>query len=764
MYSGAPLLAVLGNPIMLGWLAAASAPLIIHLLNRRKYREAPWAAMQYLLAAIKKNARRVQLEQWLLLALRTLLIALVVVAIAEPGLREAGIVTTTAERTHRIIVLDGSFSMDYKPTGVDSYFRQAGKLAERIVDQSREGDGYSLVLLGTPSRTVIGLPLFRRDAFPPILAELVQPHGAGDLTQCLNEVDRVIASAKEQFPQIKRREVYFLTDLSRRTWSSAAGSTGSPDPTADPVAEFQARCERWGPGTTVGLVDVGLDSAENVCIADLASDEPYAVVGVPVNVRAVVRNHGKARRTALTAVLRLDGRKIDERTFDVDPGAEVTVAFDAATEEVPREPGQLVYEVDVTHDRLELDDRRRLALEVKPSLRVLVVHEAGPNDEESFGLESLETAIRLKPGAEGAGAAAVEVELDTDDVLQRRDLAEFDCVFLVGVRRFTPAGVGVLHNYVRGGGGLVWMLGSRVDAAHYDALLAAGDLRVLPARLGPVVTEPQYKLNPLKYEHRLISEFRGQDKGNLLNTPVYRYYRLQRIEGSKARTALEFLNESKDPFIVSESFGLGRSLMVATGVERSWTTLPLSPGFVPLVQEMLSYASGGRTSADAALVGEPIAGVFPRKSAAAQVQVTPPQPGDEATGGSHPPAASGGRTHFAEVVPQGELYRWTYSDTTLAGTYRIAVRDDPSASRSYVVNVDPSESDLTKLSPARFTEKSWTGVRFVYANELQDFSDPAPTFVVVGDANPIHRWLLMTALAAALAESWLAGRIGRRRL
>jgi hypothetical protein len=192
--------------------------------------------------------------------------------------------------------------------------------------------------------------------------------------------------------------------------------------------------------------------------------------------------------------------------------------------------------------------------------------------------------------------------------------------------------------------------------------------------------------------------------------------------------------------------------------------LAVSTGFVPLVQEMLSYASGGRTSADVAVVGEQITGVFPRKTAAVQVQVTPPGSSDDASDGSDPPPAVPGRTLFAEVVPQGELYRWTFADTSLAGTYTISVREDPSAVRRYVVNVDPAESDLTKISPARFTERSWTGVRFAYANELQNFSDPAPTFVVAGEADPIHRWLLMTALAAALTESWLAGRIGRRRL
>ena len=53
---------------MLGWLAAAAAPWLIQLLSRRKYRETAWAAMDFLLAAVKRRTRRIRIEQWLLLA------------------------------------------------------------------------------------------------------------------------------------------------------------------------------------------------------------------------------------------------------------------------------------------------------------------------------------------------------------------------------------------------------------------------------------------------------------------------------------------------------------------------------------------------------------------------------------------------------------------------------------------------------------------------------------------------------------------------
>src|SRR5438128_7387751 len=96
-----------GNPLLLWGLGAAALPIIIHLLNKRKFREERWAAMRFLLAAIRKNQRRIRLEQWLLLAVRTLLVMLVVAAMAKPFL-ETFVPVLAGRRTHRVLVLDGS--------------------------------------------------------------------------------------------------------------------------------------------------------------------------------------------------------------------------------------------------------------------------------------------------------------------------------------------------------------------------------------------------------------------------------------------------------------------------------------------------------------------------------------------------------------------------------------------------------------------------------------------------------------------------------
>src|SRR6516162_9149302 len=56
--------------------ALVSSPIIIHLINRMRYKRVRWAAMEFLLKSQKRNRRRLIIEQLILLFLRILLVLL----------------------------------------------------------------------------------------------------------------------------------------------------------------------------------------------------------------------------------------------------------------------------------------------------------------------------------------------------------------------------------------------------------------------------------------------------------------------------------------------------------------------------------------------------------------------------------------------------------------------------------------------------------------------------------------------------------------
>ena len=80
-----PVLAAFVTPA-LAWAGAGAvaAPILIHLLARRRFKRIRWAAMDFLIDAERRNRRRIRMEEWILLALRCLAVALLGLLVARP--------------------------------------------------------------------------------------------------------------------------------------------------------------------------------------------------------------------------------------------------------------------------------------------------------------------------------------------------------------------------------------------------------------------------------------------------------------------------------------------------------------------------------------------------------------------------------------------------------------------------------------------------------------------------------------------------------
>src|SRR5258708_34668319 len=103
-------------PGLLGFLTLASVPIIIHLLNRRRFQRIDWAPMKYLKLTIKTNRRRLRIEQPILLIVRTLAIIVLNCAVARAGLSATGLGAWLSGRNRmsRVSGLDDSASMAYQ--------------------------------------------------------------------------------------------------------------------------------------------------------------------------------------------------------------------------------------------------------------------------------------------------------------------------------------------------------------------------------------------------------------------------------------------------------------------------------------------------------------------------------------------------------------------------------------------------------------------------------------------------------------------------
>ena len=122
------------NPIWLFALPLVLIPILIHLLNQRRHRTIDWGAMQFLLSAKRMSRGMARLKQYLIMAMRMLVIAGLIFVITRP-LSSGFIGSLTGGKPETVVVvLDRSASMQQQrlQTGQTKLSLGKQKIAEAL--------------------------------------------------------------------------------------------------------------------------------------------------------------------------------------------------------------------------------------------------------------------------------------------------------------------------------------------------------------------------------------------------------------------------------------------------------------------------------------------------------------------------------------------------------------------------------------------------------------------------------------------------------
>ena len=94
-------------PALLATTILAGIPVLLHLILRQKPKSLPFPAFRFLVVRHQTNQRKLQLRHWLLLALRILLIALLIAAIARPRLLQDNLGLSSERPVAAVFVIGG---------------------------------------------------------------------------------------------------------------------------------------------------------------------------------------------------------------------------------------------------------------------------------------------------------------------------------------------------------------------------------------------------------------------------------------------------------------------------------------------------------------------------------------------------------------------------------------------------------------------------------------------------------------------------------
>ena len=732
----------LASPWLLAGLALGAVPVIIHLLFRRPHREIPWAATRFLLAATQKHARRLRLEQLILLAVRAALLMVVAAALARPFFAQPGTTAGIEPATQRVLVLDTSYSMGYDD-GSGTRLDHAAAAATALLEAARTGDAFHLVqMTDLGPGVVVGRPAYQPTQVADAVAELTPTAGRADPIAAL----RAAADLLRQVPELPAKEIVIFSDFQTADWQ----------PTGARAAELRRTLAEVAAVASIRRVDVrGGDAhhpdgdAGNAAVTDLVVESPLIRTGVATRLVATVRQFGGVARQGVRAELHIDGRLTATESLALRPHDDTTVAFshtftDAGPQRVEVRLGAAGDGLPL--DALSIDNARFLAMEVRDRLRVLLVdgHPGRGDRAASFFLKRA-----LAPGGSTSDELGSDFEplVISDGDLAGQDLSGFDAVVLANVGVLTDREAGRLHAFAAAGGGLVIALGDEVLPEGYNRVLAdAGADALLPVRLGSRVGDPLRPDRAMLFDttdlsHPIVRPFAGNPGTGLDSDFVLAYARATvsaadaTAAESPATIALRF--DTGDPAIITAPLGAGRAVLLTTSVDTSWAGPWPQAGrsFLPLMHEMVRYAATGRPAASVR-VGEPVVWTVPARVAGLTAGVT-------FADGSTP--ESTGERLPAVVTSEGLCV--VLEQTARPGVVTLSLPAPVDRTTAFAVNVDAAEGDLAGLSAAELAALAPEAT----PTTGQTATSGLPDW-------PLSRWLLAVALGLLLAEPLLAWR------
>ena len=384
------------------------------------------------------------------------------------------------------------------------------------------------------------------------------------------------------------------------------------------------------------------------------------------------------------------------------------------------------------------DDQLFLPLDRQAALRVLLVE---PEQERG---DALRPGLHLQTAIEAlatSGKQAIELTGRTAISATPRDFAEADVVLLAGVPDLTEAQLTALDGRVRAGAGLVLFLGPAIKPAFYNGKLyrslqpTEGLLPMSLKEVGEPLPphEGPAPLSSVRWTHPLLAPLADPVLGDLATTRFRRFFRF----GSKPAqgdAVLAWIDDAV-PAVVERGVGAGKVILFNTTADDAWSDLPRRKSFVPLIDRLLAYLSGGgvRHSFE---VGEPVVLPLPDATPGEAITVLLPD------GSTRTPAlaVAAGRTMLR------------LEEATQPGVYRVE-RAAAGRDVTFVVNVGRADSVLTPMDAAALT-KWWEPADFEVIGPDAARARLAPT-----DRWNLWPWLVALAGVLLLLELWLVHRL-----
>ena len=694
------------NSAMLIAGAAAVIPLVIHLFSKRKMKVVTFSSLKYLQAMQKRQVRRIKIRQLLLLALRTLILALAALAFARP-VTQSGYLGSQAG-VSAVVLLDRSASMSQESSD-GPLFNLALAHARGILGTFSDADEVALVTFGSG----------KTEPAP----EFASPRRAGELLDKITAADgrgelaRALRGAYDLFDNAKHfnRELFIISDFQLNSMPDTLLRLG--DREGESAGEIRVYAVAVGPERTSG-------QPRNAGIIRVDFGGQLIEAGVDFTTGYTVKNFDATARSNLIASLYIDGQRVAQSDFSLTAHEETRLTFTRRVDS----PGRHYAYLQLSDDDFPNDNQFNFTFDIPETFNLLIVDNNAGGDFIRLALEPTDIGVRhwLIKQISASRLGGVR-------------LGDYDVVALVGINNLTRSEEAALSRFVRRGGGAIFVPGPNLTPESFAAGLASFTGLTLNEKM--IINPPasgHFILQTLEFSHPIFHPFAELYQDGL---PALEFYSLPKFQITSESKSLAQFSGGR-PALVERRLGRGKVLTLAALLGPNYSNIVSHSFFVPLIIRLSEYAASDLSRYDyRRQVGDEATVPLPKRA----------NPNEALT--------LIGPSGMREIVQAREAqgaYQIDLPPFPRAGLY--ALRSRGQIVERFAVNIDPAEGDLSAAEIA--DAEKLLGV------ELEAVPIPAQVAGFLSEkrtGKELWKTLLWLVALALLLETLLAGDVWRRR-
>jgi Aerotolerance regulator N-terminal/von Willebrand factor type A domain len=544
--------------------AALAVPLYLHLLRRHTSTPQPFSSLMFFEPRTQSSIRHRRLRYLFLLALRLALLALVVLAFADPFINRPAASVTTNKLL--VLVIDNSFSMRAGSRLADAKRQALSVLSSRPLSERAQ-----IFALGS-GLEAMSQPIDDSRALDAAVSA-IQPTDArgnfGDLARGLRSF-----SDSVQGPI----DLHFFSDMQRSEMPANFSDLALParvSLTLHPVAT--SNIANW--------------AVESVNAPGQVWDVKKA------RVQAVIAGYETPAATR-TVSLEVNGKTVATQKVQVPANGRANVQFNSLN--VPYGFSRCSVRID-SADALPADDASYFAVERSDPQQVLFLHETSDRRSPIYFGDALAASAE----------SAFRMESVSADQASSVQPSKYAFVVLSDVPSLPSSFENDLARYVRGGGGVLIAAGTNLGRASRIPLFGANVLDAHYYSNDPTGFLTVGDTDPSHPSIAKADRWSGA-----------KFYYAVKVDASGSQVAARLTDGT--PLLLDKKIGEGRMLLLTTGLDNLTNDFPLHPDFVPFVEQTAFYLSGSERPGGSQVVGSYLQ-LRTAKERAVSVEVVDPQ-------------------------------------------------------------------------------------------------------------------------------------------